>query len=944
MFEDPCRVSPTLFDVFQPDGTPAPLETWAVSRALRGEKGTSAEYTLRRKDTGETWVGSYSFAPIRDKNGAIVGAVVVARDVTERKRREERIAKLARLYAVLSRVNEAIVRIHDAGTLYAAVCKIVADAGRFPLVWIGEIEGEDVLPQASSGPAADYVEEIRVKLHGPLGQGPTGKCIRENRSVVNDDFLDNAETAPWREPALRHGFRASAAFPLRRWGKPVGSITIYASAPGAFDPEQVELLEALSADVSYARDAFEHEQLRARAEDRTRLLSEVTAELLSSDQPQQIVDSLCRKVMGHLDCQAFFNFLVDEESQRLHLNACAGVTAETARELEWLDFGVAVCGCAARDGCRIVAEDIGTKPDPRTELVRSLGIRAYACHPLMNQGRVIGTLSFGSRSKTAFAEDELALMKAVTDHVAIAMQRVRLLQSLERHAAAAEAANRAKSRFLANMSHELRTPMNAILGMIDLALPKATDPVVHDFLTTAKGSADLLLTLLADLLDSAKIESGKMELEPAPFSLRKMLDQITRVLSLKADEKGLVFRCRIPDDMPDGVVGDRIRLQQVLLNLAGNAIKFTDRGEVEIGLRTVSEEGDARLEFAVRDTGIGISPANRERLFQPFSQVDPAIARRFGGTGLGLSISKSLVDMMGGEISVESEEGKGSTFFFTVRLPLAKELPPELSAPAVLPPAPPAQLHVLLVEDNPANQKLASYILRERGHVVEIAGDGREAIALAAQCRYDAILMDVQMPGMDGYEATAAIRRREAEKGTGPICRNGPEAGTDAKRWSAHKLDLSPFPRRTPIIAMTAHAMRGDREQCLAAGMDGYLSKPVKAREMLGLVESLACGTPPVAQFEPAASPPAETPPRNATLVYDPAAALRALFLQSSDGRRDDRPLLRRSGRALPRNALGLGTGRTRKPRPPGAPHEGDRGLSRRGAGRASREASGAFL
>ena len=578
---------PDIFDVFLPDGTQAPLETWAVSRALQGEKGTSVEYTLRRKDTGETWVGSYSFAPIRDKNGAIVGSVVVGRDVTGRKRREERIAKLARLYAVLSRVNEAIVRIHDAGALYAAVCKIVAEAGRFPLVWIGEIEGEDVLPQASSGPAADYVNEIRVKLHGALGRGPTGKCIRENRSVVNDDFLDNSDTAPWREPALRHGFRASAAFPLRRRGKPVGSITIYASAPGAFDPEQVELLEALSADVSYARDAFEHEHLRARAEDRTRLLSEVTAELLSSDQPQQIVEPLCRKVMAHLDCQVFFNFLVDEEAQRLHLNACAGVPAGTVHELEWLDFGVAVCGCAARDGCRIVAEDIGTTPDPRTELVRSLGIRAYACHPLMNQGRVIGTLSFGSHSKTAFAGDELALMKAVTDHVAIAMQRVRLLQSLERHAAAAEAANRAKSRFLANMSHELRTPMNAILGMIDLALPKATDPVVHDFLTTAKGSADLLLTLLADLLDSAKIESGKMELEPAPFSLRKMLDQITRVLSLKADEKGLAFRCRIPDDAPDGVVGDRIRLQQVLLNLAGNAVKFTDRGEVEIGLQTV---------------------------------------------------------------------------------------------------------------------------------------------------------------------------------------------------------------------------------------------------------------------------------------------------------------------------------------------------------------------
>ena len=200
----------------------------------------------------------------------------------------------------------------------------------------------------------------------------------------------------------------------------------------------------------------------------------------------------------------------------------------------------------ARDGSRIVAEHVQSSADPRTDLVRCFGVQAYACHPLLNQGQIIGTLSFGSRTRPAFTEDELELMKTVTDHVAIAMQRVRLLESLERHARAAEAANEAKSQFLANMSHELRTPMNAILGMIDVALPKAIDPTVQDCLQTAKGSADLLLTLLNDLLDSAKIESGKLELESAPFSLRRMLDQITRVLAVRASEKGLSFCCRMP--------------------------------------------------------------------------------------------------------------------------------------------------------------------------------------------------------------------------------------------------------------------------------------------------------------------------------------------------------------------------------------------------------------
>jgi signal transduction histidine kinase/CheY-like chemotaxis protein len=380
--------------------------------------------------------------------------------------------------------------------------------------------------------------------------------------------------------------------------------------------------------------------------------------------------------------------------------------------------------------------------------------------------------------------------------------------------AAAEAANLAKSRFLANMSHELRTPMNAILGMIDVALPKATHPTVKDCLCTARASADLLLGLLNGLLDSARIESGNFELESAPFSLRQMLDQITQVLSLRASEKGLSFQCRLPDGMPDGVVGDRLRLQQVLLNLAGNAIKFTERGEVGIRVEQAqisdAEAQICHLTFAVQDTGIGIPPSFQERLFQPFAQAEASTARRFGGTGLGLSIAKDLVKTMGGRIWVESEPGKGSTFRFTVRLPLAEELPPNVEAPAAAATVAPARLRILLAEDNPANQKLATYILQERGHLLAIAGDGQQAIDLSKRNRYDVILMDVEMPGMNGLEATAAIRQREAGG------------------------------RRVPIIAMTAHAMAGDRERCLAAGMDGYLSKPIDGHEMIALVETLA--------------------------------------------------------------------------------------------------------
>jgi len=369
--------------------------------------------------------------------------------------------------------------------------------------------------------------------------------------------------------------------------------------------------------------------------------------------------------------------------------------------------------------------------------------------------------------------------------------------------AAAEAASEAKSRFLANVSHELRTPMNAILGMIDLALRRNIDATAKEFLHTARESADLLLALLNDLLDSAKIESGRLDLEAAPFSLRRVLEQTTQVLAVRASEKGIAFSCRIPPDVPDALVGDQVRLRQILLNLAGNGIKFTERGEVTVSVRAESRgAGEACLEFVVQDTGIGIPPSELDRLFRPFAQADPSTTRRFGGTGLGLAISSSLVAMMGGRLWVESEVGRGSTFQFTVRLPLASEPPREPRPAADVLAVAPCTLRILLVEDNVANQKLAAYILRERGHIVEVASDGPQALAMWQAGRYNVILMDVQMPGLSWLDVAAAIRAREA----------GPD--------------------RVPIIAMTAHAMKGDRERCIEAGMDDYVTKPVKEAEL----------------------------------------------------------------------------------------------------------------
>jgi len=597
--------------------------------------------------------------------------------------------------------------------------------------------------------------------------------------------------------------------------------------------------------VHVARDITE----RKLAEDRGRLLAEVTSQLLASDQPQQVVESLCRKVTDHLGCQVFFNYLVDEASGRLRLNACAGIPDETARRIAWLDYGGSVCGCVAQDGCRIVAEHIQTTPDPRTKLVRSFGIQAYACHPLLNQGQVIGTLSFGSRTKLTFSRDELELMRTVADQVAIAMQRLRLLETLQQHVRSAEAANAAKDQFLANVSHELRTPMSAILGMTDLALAANLPATVRDYLETARESAQGLMQLLNEILDFSRIEAGGFQLEVAPFHLRTVLKQTLKTLGIRAAEKGLKLICELPEQLPDRLLGDSLRLRQILTNLIGNAIKFTACGEVVVYVTKLplpEEEcrGDAaevHLRFEVSDTGMGILPADQERIFAPFTQVDPSMTRQFGGTGLGLAIASNLVQLMGGQTGVESELGRGSTFHFTVRFqtvpctlePAARDQLPAADA-ATRDAGQPASRHlrVLLAEDTIANQKLVLAILGDRGHTVQIASNGREAMAMIQQQDFDLALMDVQMPVMDGFQTTVAIRA---------LC--------------------DPVKARLPIVAMTAHAMAGDRQRCLAAGMDAYLTKPITGRKLIEAVERLAGRAKPPQAAPPQAEPPQAAPP-----------------------------------------------------------------------------------
>lgn len=678
-----------------------------------------ADVEWRRKDGAPITV-RLSGRLLRDKLGAATCFEMIAENVTERKRAEERIRQLNRLYSVSTRVSQAIVRIRDRNELFREICRIAVEEGHFRMAWVGVADAATsvVKPVAHWGVEEGYLAAIKSSVADePEGRGPVGSTLREGRHSVCDDTATDPRFVPWRGQALRRNYRSVAGFPLSVRGRTIAVIALYASAPGIFDGENVALLDKLAADVSFALEGMESDRLRQHAVDELNQFFTLSLDMLCIAETSghiHLLNPAWEKTLGFSAAELGSRPMIEFVHPEDHAEALAAVRKlQAGGQIDGLEI-------------RIWSKDHSYK--------------WLICNaiPVPQQGLIF-----------AAACD-------ISDRKGLEERLRQQNQALEETNQRVQTANRMKSEFLANMSHELRSPLNGIIGfselMFDGRLGSVTDRQ-KDVLGRVLNSGKHLLQLINDVLDLSKVEAGRLEFHPESLTALKLVQEVTGILMGLAASKQIRLETVIEPEVAH-IFADPARLKQVLYNYLSNALKFT--GEGGMVLVKLKAEGATHFRLEVSDTGVGIRPEDLDKLFIEFHQLDSSTSKRYQGTGLGLALTKRIVEAQGGTVGVESTAGQGSTFFAV--LPRAVESrgsPVSSMSP-----------QILIIEDERIERTLLTRMLQKDGFAIETAGTRAEALVKCRDQSFDAITLDLLLPDGDGKQLLEEIRSLEQNRRT----------------------------------------------------------------------------------------------------------------------------------------------------------------------------------